>query len=101
MTADADMEGIGIDSNPGGHPSRLALARLLAGEYDASQKTALETHIHSCRHCSLVFENAQLDAADFARRRPTLEGLGSRRRVWRWRSIPSIYRSRLWWQEVR
>jgi hypothetical protein len=63
----------------GGHPSRMALGRLLAGDCEPAARTALESHIASCAHCGRVFENARLDAEDFARRRPTLESLDRRR----------------------
>jgi hypothetical protein len=66
--------------HPGGHPSRMALGRLLAGDCDPAARAALESHIASCAHCGRVFENARLDADDFARRRPALENLNRRPR---------------------
>lgn len=56
--------------NPGGHPSRLSLARLLAGDLEADGRITLEAHIRACPHCSGVFENAKAEAAAFARRHP-------------------------------
>lgn len=66
--------------HPGGHPSRMALGRLLAGDCEPAARAALEAHIASCAHCGRVYENARLDADDFARRRPTLESLDRRHR---------------------
>jgi putative zinc finger protein len=75
MSADASVPHPLHPLDSGGHPSRLALGRLLAGECDPAARAALESHIASCAHCGRVFENARLDAEDFSRRRPTLESL--------------------------
>lgn len=79
MNADDPVPHTLFPIHPGGHPSRMALGRLLAGDCDPAARTALESHIASCAHCGRVFENARLDAEDFARRRPTLESLDRRR----------------------
>jgi hypothetical protein len=95
-----NAEASGIEIHPGGHPSRMALGRLLAGDCDAAAKTALEKHVSSCPHCSRVYENAKLDAEDFARRRPTLESLdaGNRRRA---AGRPASEPSAGWGQRLR
>lgn len=70
MSQDAPV----ILPNQGGHPSRLMLARLLAGDLDASDRGALEAHIRACAHCGKVFENAKLETAAFANRHPAFAG---------------------------
>jgi hypothetical protein len=58
-----------------GHPSRLTLGRLLAGDVDASARLDLEKHVRACPDCNAAFAKAEQAAARFAGKYPTLESL--------------------------
>jgi hypothetical protein len=62
------------------HPSRLALARLLAGDLDEAGRGELEKHIQACPACNANYANAGREAAMFSQKHPTLDSLSAGRR---------------------
>jgi hypothetical protein len=75
--------------NPGGsrtgkdagtHPSRLAMAQMLAGDLDAEAGSAFEKHLAACAGCSETYREAVRAADGFAAKYPTREYLAGTRR---------------------
>ena len=85
----------GLDQK--GHPSRLSMARLLAGDIDEIDSAALLDHIRACPACGGIFSRAESAAADFASRHPTLESLERAKRV----PLPSRRKAEGWPARLR
>jgi hypothetical protein len=75
--------------NPGGshagqeagtHLSRLAVARMLAGDLDAEAASAFEKHVADCSRCAGSYREAIHAAEGFAAKYPTREYLAGTRR---------------------
>ena len=56
-----------------GHPSRLQLTGLLAGEIDAATRTALEEHFTTCPRCSREYALARGQTEAFSAKYPDLD----------------------------
>lgn len=61
----------------GGHASRFAIARLLAGDLSGTELAALEDHLRTCPGCGRVRREAEAAAHAFAEKFPTREYLNA------------------------
>lgn len=66
--------------NAGLHPSRLAMARMLAGDLEPEEKGAFEGHLAGCAHCGNMYRKAVATAEGFAAKYPSPEYLSGTRR---------------------
>lgn len=76
----SDRNTPGTPGTSGSHVSRLALGRLMAGDLDAAEKTAVEAHLAGCPACGALLREAEGAAAGFASKYPSLEYLAATRR---------------------
>lgn len=73
-TADTGLE------RQGDHLSRLAMARMLAGELSDFECADMESHLRACPACSATYQAAGEVAGGFAGKYPSLEYLEATRR---------------------
>lgn len=63
------------------HLSRLAVARLLAGEADVAEKAGYDAHLADCPVCAMAYREAARAADGFSAGYPTLEYLAATRKA--------------------